>query len=186
MAYKLYTDKSNVFECKLQLEGASLKNAKVRLIAETSTKSLLFKGNITVGGHCEIPIDKLRGIFEENTKGTLRLEVIAEDTYFDPWSSPFVVIPSKRLRVEVASQKRRAPKRPQMVVNVMNPDQQKLNQLTNEIVKSLRRKHITAENISQPNTKKYVSRFIQEAVVRTGESVDTHLLITKVVNKLAK
>lgn len=175
-----------MFECNLQLEGATLKNAKARLIAETPTKSLLFAGNITEGGKCEIPIDKLRGIFEEDTKGTLKLEVIVEDTYFDPWSSPFRVTASKKLRVEVLSAEAESNKQPRMVVDVMNPEQKRLNQLTNEIVKSLRRKKITTENISQPKTKKYVTRFIQEAVERTGESVDTHLLITKVVNKLAK
>ena len=45
--YKLYTDKQEIFECDIQLEGASLNNSKARLVIETTDLSLLFKGNIT-------------------------------------------------------------------------------------------------------------------------------------------
>ena len=42
--YKLYTDKQEIFECDIQLEGASLNNSKARLVIETTDLSLLFKG----------------------------------------------------------------------------------------------------------------------------------------------
>ncbi len=42
--YKLFTDKPEVFECNIKLEGASLKNSQARLIIETEDINLLFTG----------------------------------------------------------------------------------------------------------------------------------------------
>ena len=39
MSYKLYTDKQEVFECKIHLEGASLTKANSRIIVETQDLS---------------------------------------------------------------------------------------------------------------------------------------------------
>ena len=102
--YKLFTDKSELFECDIKLEGASLSKSKTRLVVETSDYSLLFNGSISSGGKCEIPIRKLKGLIDENTSGNIRLEVIAEDTYFTPWESDFEVDASKKVTVEVKSQ----------------------------------------------------------------------------------
>lgn len=102
--YKLFTDKTELFECNIKLEGASLKNSQARLIIESEDINLLFKGQITPEGKCIIPIKKLKGLLEGNTKGEIKLEVIAEDTYFTPWKSEFVVEASKKLTVEVKSQ----------------------------------------------------------------------------------
>ena len=60
--YKLFTDKSELFECDIKLEGASLSKSKARLVVETSDYSLLFNGSISSGGKCEIPIRKLKGL----------------------------------------------------------------------------------------------------------------------------
>ena len=102
--YKLFTDKTELFECNIKLEGASLKNSQARLVIESEDVNLLFKGQITSEGKCIIPIKKLKGLLEGNTKGEIKLEVIAEDTYFTPWKSEFVVEVSRKLTVEVKSQ----------------------------------------------------------------------------------
>lgn len=102
--YTLFTDKTELFECNIKLEGASLKNSQARLIIESEDINLLFKGQITPEGKCIIPIKKLKGLLEGNTKGKIKLEVIAEDTYFTPWTSEFIVEASKKLTVEVKSQ----------------------------------------------------------------------------------
>ena len=107
--YKLFTDKSELFECDIKLEGASLSKSSARLVVETSDYSLLFKGNINSSGKCEIPIRKLKGLIDENTTGNIRLEVIAEDTYFTPWESDFEVDASKKVTVEVKSQQVKKP-----------------------------------------------------------------------------
>ena len=107
--YKLFTDKSELFECDIKLEGASLSKSKARLVVETSDYSLLFNGTISSGGKCEIPIRKLKGLIDENTSGNIRLEVIAEDTYFTPWESDFEVDASKKVTVEVKTQTAKKP-----------------------------------------------------------------------------
>ena len=107
--YKLFTDKSELFECDIKLEGASLSKSKARLVVETSDYSLLFDGSISPKGKCEIPIRKLKGLIDEDTTGNIRLEVIAEDTFFTPWESDFEVDASKKVTVEVKSQTTKKP-----------------------------------------------------------------------------
>ena len=102
--YKLFTDKVELFECDVKLEGASLKNSVARIVIESEDVNLLFNGEITSEGKCKIPIKKLRGLLGENTKGTLKLEIIAEDTYFVPWTSEFAVQAAKKVTVEIKSQ----------------------------------------------------------------------------------
>jgi hypothetical protein len=93
----------------ISLEGASLSKSKARLVVETPEYSLLFNGTISKSGKCEIPIRKLKGLIDENTSGNIRLEVIAEDTFFTPWESDFEVDASKKVTVEVKSQTTKKP-----------------------------------------------------------------------------
>ena len=102
--YKLFTDKTELFECDIKLTGASLKNSQARLLIESDDLALVFKGKITSDGKCQIPVKKLKGLLPENTKGNIQLEVIAEDTYFTPWESKFTVDTSRKITVEVKSQ----------------------------------------------------------------------------------
>jgi TusA-related sulfurtransferase len=102
--YILYTDKQEVFECSISLEGASVKNSQARLIVESDNLNLLFKGTIDSNGKCTVPIKKLKNLLEESTKGKIRLEVIADDTYFTPWESNFEVETARKVTVEVKSQ----------------------------------------------------------------------------------
>ena len=107
--YKLFTDKNELFECNISLQGASLKKSKARLVVETQDYSLLFNGSINSNGKCEIPIRKLKGLIDEDTSGNIRLEVIAEDTFFTPWQSDFEVETSKKVTVEVKTQTTQKP-----------------------------------------------------------------------------
>jgi len=102
--YTLYTDKQELFECSISLEGASVKNSQARFIVESDNLNLLFKGTIDSSGKCTVPIKKLKNLLEESTKGKIRLEVIADDTYFTPWESDFEVETARKVTVEVKSQ----------------------------------------------------------------------------------
>ncbi len=79
-SFELLTDKAELFECDIKIEGASLSNSTARLVVETSEYSLMFNGKINSSGKCEIPIRKLKGLIDESSTGNIRLEVIAEDT----------------------------------------------------------------------------------------------------------
>ena len=80
----------------------------------------MFNGDISQTGKCTIPVKKLRGLLDESVSGKMKLEVIAEDTYFSPWESDFTVETSKRVTVEVKSQSKPiVSSKPKMKVNVI-------------------------------------------------------------------
>jgi hypothetical protein len=104
MSYKLYTDKINKFSCSIQLEGASLSNSKVRLIVESEDMSYMFNGQLYDTGVCEVKIPKTKSFLPEGKKGTIYLEVIADDVFFEPWVSDFVVEQEKKVNVVINEQ----------------------------------------------------------------------------------
>jgi hypothetical protein len=104
MNYKLYTDKLNKFQCTLQFEGTSLEDSQARVILETNNVSYLFKGKISENGLCEFDLPKLKGIMTEGTTGKVRLEVIADDMYFEPKVVDFVVEVTKKVTATIQEQ----------------------------------------------------------------------------------
>ena len=72
--YKLFTDKTELFECNISIEGASLRNSSARLIIESNDVNLLFNGKLDSSGKCQVPVKKLRGLLDENTKGNIKLD----------------------------------------------------------------------------------------------------------------
>jgi hypothetical protein len=110
MAYKLYTDKSNKFNCNIEVEGTSLAKSQVRLVIESDEMTYMFKGSIQSNGECEVTIPKTKNFLSEGTTGNMRLEVIADDVYFEPWSSDFSVATNKKVTVQIAEQEEDRPK----------------------------------------------------------------------------
>lgn len=115
MIYKFYTDKAEEFICEMKVQNASVKNAIVRLIIETNDVSLIFSGKID-GNKCIVPVKKLKGILEENTSGTAKLELILEDTYFNPWNSECNI--EKFSKVEINEVKNTVVTKPEVSVAV--------------------------------------------------------------------
>lgn len=102
--YNLYTDKIEEFKCQLEIEGADSSNSLSRIILESEKGlNLLFNGSVKSNGECVVPIDKLKNILNENDKGTIKLEIIADDTVFTPWTSDFVVKTSKKVNIVESS-----------------------------------------------------------------------------------
>ena len=176
--YKLFTDKSELFECDIKLQGASLKKSKARLVVETKDYSLMFNGSISTSGKCEIPIRKLKGLIDEDTTGNIRLEVIAEDTFFTPWESDFEVETSKKITVEVKSQ---TSKKPIIAakVKITNSEQQHVINLLKLLVKE----NINIKNISYKRNKlnNVVATYLKENTIKNTEKV-----INGVLKKLQK
>jgi hypothetical protein len=101
VSYKLYTDKPNKFNCDIQIEGTSLAKSKVRLVLETNDISYMFYGRIENTGVCEVKIPKTKDFLSEGSIGNMKLEVIADDVFFEPWSSNFNVVSDKKINVNV-------------------------------------------------------------------------------------
>jgi len=163
--YKLFTDKIEVFECDIKLSGASVNKSNVRLVVESAEINLLFKGKIDSTGKCTVPVKRLSGLLGESTTGTLRLEVIADDTFFTPWESEFVVETSKKVTVEVKSQsKNRIVETKKPAIQIANIKHVKPARVLKEsthivrILKMLIKENITLKNL--PSKKHIVNRVI--------------------------
>lgn len=180
--YKLFTDKSELFECDIKLEGVSLSKSSARLVVETSDYSLLFKGEINSNGKCEIPIRKLKGLIDENTTGNIRLEVIAEDTFFTPWESDFEVDASKKVTVEVKSQTTKKPI-VETKVNVKVKDEKPTLTEKDHVINLLKllvKEDINIENISYKRNalNNIVATYLKENTVKnTGKVINGVLKI---------
>ena len=171
--YKLFTDKTELFECNISLQGASLKKSKARLVVETQDYSLLFNGSINSNGKCEIPIRKLKGLIDEDTSGNIRLEVIAEDTFFTPWQSDFEVETSKKVTVEVKTQ---TTQKPILEAKATVKPQQVTKSEKNHVVnlfKLLIKEDINIDNISYKRNKlnNIVATYLKENTVNNTEKI---------------
>tara|TARA_R110000851_G_scaffold247181_3_gene399688 strand:- start:201 stop:803 length:603 start_codon:yes stop_codon:yes gene_type:complete len=197
--YKLYTDKKEMFECDISLSGASLKDATARLVIETENVNLLYKGTIGSKGNCKVPVHKLRGLLDESAKGKIKLEVIAEDTYFIPWESDFSVETSKSVTVEIKSQSPKVIKessKPKMAVKVKKSVEDEIfieddaptiteTQHAVNLLKLLIKEDINMTNISIKRNRlnNIVATYIQENPIDTSKRGK---ILGNVVKVLAK
>ena len=182
MSYKLYTDKKEIFECNIFLEGASLTQATSRIIVETQDLKLMFEGTIDKDGNCKVPIKKLRGLVSEDTKGTMKLEVIAEDTYFLPWESDFEVDTAKKIKVEVKQQSKPLIKssKPKMVVReVKHPFDP-----VDKVVNILHKQGVGVSTIYE--SKKQMIPMLKKYSTKAGYKKGARNFIKEVIHKLSK
>jgi hypothetical protein len=188
--YKLFTDKTELFECDINISGASLSKTSARLVVETPELNLLFKGEVDSKGKCVVPIKKLRGLIDESSQGSIKLEVIAEDTYFIPWESEFSVEQSKKVTVEVISQNRENSSLVESTTPTIQVSGIKENVVTLSekqhvlnILKLLIKEDINLNNLSFKKNKlnKIVAEYIgSNPIAETGK------VINKVVSVLSK
>jgi len=185
VAYKLYTDKQETFECDLFLEGADLKNSSARIIVESNDLTLMFKGEINEKGNCKVPIKKLKGLLDEDTEGNIKLEVIAEDTLIEPWQSDFVVSTSKKVTVEVKSQGNKKPikevsSKPQVKIKNVKNHSNPINQ----IVEFLKENNITLQKVVKD--KKRIVSILENYSNKIEYKGGTKKFIREVIKKLPK
>ena len=184
--YKLYTDKIENFEAKIKIEGASLKKSKARLVVESEDFDLMFKGTIDSSGNVKIPVKRMRGLLDEDTKGNIRLEVIAEDTYFVPWESTFEVESSKTVTVEVKSQQQPVIAESASSAEIISQKQITLSEKQHvvNIVKLLIKEDININNLSirRNDLNTIIASYTQENPIQQNPAP----IIEKVVKVLEK
>lgn len=181
MAFQLFTDKKTDFECRIELEGASVKDSNVRMVLENRGFNYLFEGSIDSKGRCKITFPKLKGLFESQDTGAMKLEIIADDVYFQPWQSDFVIETAKKVRVEVLSESE--PAKPSVKVKVKTPEKEiSLEQkLAEGIVAELNASGIEDEHVLLKH-KKLVQTKVRELSEETN--TDPNKLIRYVVETL--
>jgi len=186
MSYKLYTDKQETFECKIFLEGASLKKATARVLIENDDINLVFNGSIDKDGNCKVPIKKLKGLFEEEQKGLMKLEVIAEDVYFKPWESDFIIETSNKIKVKVKEQK--ISTKPKIMVSEIKQKSKKI--ITKKVniientVKKLKNNGVTL-NVIKENKERFIpilNKFAMKSEYRNNRLEFVKKVLTKLSN----
>jgi len=183
--YKLYTDKIENFEAKIKLQGASLKKSKARLVVEADGFDVMFKGKIDSSGKVNIPVKRLRGLIDENTQGSIRLEVIAEDTYFIPWESKFTVEASKKVTVEVKSQNKKKLKESKSTAHVLSQVALTEKEHIINIVKMLIKEDINIDNLSIKTNKlnNIVATYIQKNPINENQKNSVVEKVIKILDK---
>ena len=94
---KLYTDRKQTFECKINIEGAQLSNAKARLMLSGVVMDYAFPGRVDAMGNCNVELPPLKMI--ENKEGTATLEVMVDGGYFEPLKIDYKLL-SRKVTVE--------------------------------------------------------------------------------------
>tara|TARA_R110000796_G_scaffold83556_1_gene182707 strand:+ start:642 stop:1100 length:459 start_codon:yes stop_codon:yes gene_type:complete len=144
--YTLYSDKNNIFECDIQLEGASITQAFARVIVEGDNLNLVFNGDITSEGNCRIEMPKLNMLKEG---GEMKLEVIADDMYFNPWNSDFELKKSKSVTVEVKQPTNKVIKENKATVKVNIPKEVKPKRRVSQPKKTLKESNFTKQDLKK-------------------------------------
>ena len=144
--YTLYSDKNNIFECDIQLEGASISQAFARVIVEGDNLNLVFNGDITSEGNCRIEMPKLNMLKEG---GEMKLEIIADDMYFNPWNSDFELKKSKSVTVEVKQPTNKVIKENKATVKVNIPKEVKPKRRVSQPKKTLKESNFTKQDLKK-------------------------------------
>ena len=146
----------------------------------------MFEGTIDNQGNCKVPIRKLRGLLGEDSKGTMKLEVIAEDTYFLPWESDFIVDTSKKIKVEVKGQQNqpitenKKSKKPKMAVTkVKHPFDP-----VEKVVNVLHKQGVGVSTIYE--SKKTMIPMLKKYSTKAGYKQGAKNFIKEVIQKLSK
>lgn len=176
--YTLYTDKSEDFKCNIGVEGADINSTVARLVVEGEDLNLLFEGKIDSDGDCVIPIKKLKNLLKEGTKGSLKLEVIAEDTFFSPWEDNFLVKTNKKVTVEVAGSEKEKINENSISVKVQLPE--KDHSLV--ISKLLNKKGVNRANVAKNIS--LVENMVGKYVKKFNLKEPNKQFITEIINNL--
>jgi hypothetical protein len=196
--YTLYTDKSEEFKCKIGVEGSDLSSTRARLVIEGKDLSLLFEGTIDSDGNCSVPIKRLKNLISESEAGKMKLEVIADDTFFSPWEDDFVVKTDKKVTVEVEQKNNNVIKETKVGVTVSMPTVGKQTIVetpkpkvietpkeTNHgkiISEMLSKRGITVSNIKEH--KSTIIKTIKTYVSNNKVSTTTDKLLDEIINNL--
>lgn len=191
--YTLYTDKSEDFKCKIDVEGTKLSETRARLVIEGKDISLLFEGKIDSEGNCVVPIKKLKNLLSEDENGTMRLEVIAEDTFFSPWEDDFTIKTNKKVTVEVFNNDKDVIKETKIAVKVEMPSKQTTKKPVEKVIveeknhgkiisEILDKKGVKLTNIKE--NQKMITNFIKDYVIENKVDVNSDDLLDEILNNL--
>lgn len=183
--YKLFIDKNELFEAKIELEGASIDETFARLVMNTDKWNLVFEGDIDNKGNVKIPINRLKNIFTEDISGNLKLEIVAEDTYFIPWEDEFELDRSKKVTVEVKQRDVNKKKivedtKPKVTIKENKKKEFKVTErLAKSYLREIMKASLKSETLiaSKSTIKEITNNFIKENSINPSNKKDLYELI---------
>lgn len=186
--YTFFTDKAELFECKISLQGAKLTDSKARLVLECNDINFIFYGNLDNEGKCTVNVPKLKNYLQETDNGKVKLEVIAEDTYFQPWQDSFDIKTSKKVQVEVKNSQISTDNNTKKVIVSeikSNENNKKIHNISEKFYKLLHKKNITIYNLRE---NMHVLAKLSNVLVRKYQLNESECaeLINEVAYKLIK
>ncbi len=180
--YKIYIDKNELFEATIRVDGLESNiKPKCRLVLESSKFNLLFEGTIQ-NNKCTIPIKKLKEILSDGDTGNLRLEVIADDTFFTPWEQEFSAQLSKKLTVEVKTSEQQIIK-PKLSVTTIVESKVSASDLKSELNRKFVKNNINITNVPEKRTQ---IRSITESILQNEKFSKLKLSEEEVFNIVLK
>lgn len=87
---RFYSHKKSIFECKIKLEGAEVKEATPKLVLRDGSISHTFEGEIDVLGKCVVTVPPLNNM--KKGKGEAVLEVRLDDVVFEPYKTKYEIV----------------------------------------------------------------------------------------------
>lgn len=166
MSFKLYIDKSELFEASVKISGANVKESKCRLILHSDDLSVLFEGNIS-NDLFKINLPKMKDIFKEGVSGTMKLEVIADDSYFEAWTGDFVVEQKTKVEVQEPTSLVETPNKNKLQIEAVVNTNNEFNKL--QFLKNKKQNNsyiLTKRDVKENNIPKKDIPLIQEALRR--------------------
>lgn len=119
--HTFYKDKTSLFEFKINVEGAELADTFARVILENNNRKYLFEGKIA-NGICTVEMPALKE-FKETKNSNLQVEVIAESSFFIPYTGEYEVKESKKVVVEmISSAKTNIETKPKVIVETIQKE----------------------------------------------------------------
>lgn len=94
---RFHSDRKQVLECKVKVEGADLRDATARLVLQDEDVNRVFEGKIDVLGNCKIQLPPMDDF--KNSTGKASMEVKVKDVIFEPLREEYV-ISKRQVRVE--------------------------------------------------------------------------------------
>ena len=189
--YRLFLDKENNFECNIKIQGAPIDKTVVRLVVESSSGNVIYPGKINSDGICSVKVHNLKTFLNESSTGNIKLEVIADNTYFVPWTSEYVTDVDKKVEVSFNKDKKEdIEEQKTILVEEVQVNKQEIKSITKkdilreskDIVKILLKNNInTVKKIHENKTK--VIRLIKE---HNNSNIDSSKLLGGVVNIINK
>ena len=151
-----YKNKSQTFECKVEIEGADGNKARSRLIfsPKSDSKKIFFEGTVKAGT-CEIEVPPLKDVVDN---GGVVLEIIVDDTLFSPWESTYEIKePVKIESVELT----KPTKSVKMIEDNVTLKTEKPKVTVQSVKKETKNNNILRESASKKD-KELVKKFLNE------------------------